>query len=526
MNLQPARELGRAALANLEANRRRLDDLNVYPVPDGDTGTNLTLTARAVVEALEGSTAASEEELGRELTRAALLGARGNSGVIFSQVVRGFADGFAGPRPERLPRAFRSASDAAYRAVREPVEGTILTMTRALAEDAERPESRTLTDVELLQRLVARGEDALAETTEQLDVLRAAGVVDAGAAGLLEIVRGLTAGLAGETPPARTVETEVLASEAIHRELSRYRYCTTFVVEGESLDAAALEGELGELGDSLLVVGDASALKVHVHTDEPGAALAVGTRAGVVEGVEIANMHRQTAQREERLTAGTARVPAEVEVGVVAVAPGEGNRELLESLGASRVIEGGQTMNPSTAEIVAAVAATGAAEVILLPNNANVLLGAEQAAGLADRPVRVVPARSVQAGIAAMARFLPTASAEENESAMREAIAEIATGEVTRASRDADVDGVVVRRGDWLGLADERAVASGDDFEQVAEAVVRELLDGGRELLTLLTGEEEPELTRLVERVRERHGVDVEVHRGGQPHYPLLILAE
>jgi DAK2 domain fusion protein YloV len=533
MEIERARELARAALANLEAHRRRIDDLNVYPVPDGDTGTNLTLTVRSVVQALDASSAEGAAAVAKELSRAALMGARGNSGVIFSQIVRGFADVLGRHEEvdgEVLAQAFRSASDAAYRAVRRPVEGTMLTVVREMAEEGERTEVRSLPKAEFLQRVVARGEEALAGTPEQLPVLKEAGVVDAGGAGLLELVRGLAAGVAGTPLPATPIEQDELGFEAIHQELSRYRYCTVFVVEGDGLDLDHLEGELERLGDSLLVVGDASALKVHVHTDDPGAALTLGTRLGTVEGVEIANMHRQTAEREERLSAAEGGPPVTLptlETGLVVVVPGAGNRRLFESYGATRVIEGGQTMNPSTAEIVAAVEATPAVEVVVLPNNGNVILTAEQAVGLASKPVRVVPSRSVPAGLAAVVRYLPTASAAENEAAMLEALDAVATGEVTRASRDVELDGVSVRKGTWLGLANEAAVASDDDFDAVADAVIERLLEGERELLTVLTGDGAPAVDGLLGRARERHpGVEVEVHDGGQPHYPLLLSAE
>mgnify|MGYP000380229527 FL=1 len=526
-------ELARAALGNLEAHRRRIDDLNVYPVPDGDTGTNLTLTVRAVVETLEASTASGPEAVAKELARAALMGARGNSGVIFSQIVRGFAD-VLGRHEEVdgdvLADAFRSASDAAYRAVRRPVEGTMLTVVREMAEEGELPDVRALPKAAFLERVVARGEAALARTPDLLPVLAEAGVVDAGGAGLLEIVRGLSAAVAGTPLPTAPAEPQELGFEAIHQELSRYRYCTVFVVEGSRLDLDGLERELEELGDSLLVVGDASALKVHVHTDDPGAALSLGTRLGTVDGVEIANMHRQTVEREERLSAADGGAPGALptlETGLVVVAPGEGNRRLFESYGATRVIEGGQTMNPSAADIVAAVEATPADEVIVLPNNGNVVLTAEQAAGLASKRVRVVPSRSVQAGLAAVVRYIAAAAPEENEAAMLDALHAVATGEVTVASRDVELDGVAVRKGAWLGLADEAAVASGDDFDAVAEAVVERLLDGGRELLTVLTGAGAPDVDALVERVGRRHpGLEIEVHPGGQPHYPLLLSAE
>jgi DAK2 domain fusion protein YloV len=527
-----ARELASAALANLEAHRRRIDDLNVYPVPDGDTGTNLTMTVRAVVEALEGSQAEGAEAVAKELSRAALMGARGNSGVIFSQIVRGFAE-VLGQHDEvgapELALAFRSASDAAYRAVRRPVEGTMLTVVREMAEEAERPDVRALSKPELLRRVVARGEDALARTPDLLPVLAEAGVVDAGGAGLLELVRGLAAGVAGEPLPAAPAETQELSFDAVHQELSQYRYCTVFVVEGDELDVDELERELEPLGDSLLVVGDATALKVHVHTDDPGAALSLATRVGVIEGIEIANMHVQTLQREERLETAAAAfddLPT-LETGIVAVVPGDGNRRLFENMGATRVIEGGQTMNPSTSEIHAAVEATPADAVLVLPNNSNVVLTAEQAAALASKPVRVLPTTSVQAGLAAIFVYDPGLPLEENAAAMWDAQSGVATGEVTRASRDVVLDDVPVRKGAWLGLVDGRAVACEDELDPVVDAVVAGLLEGGQGVLTVLTGAEPPDVERLTERLSRAHPeIDIEVHEGGQPHYPLLLYTE
>jgi DAK2 domain fusion protein YloV len=531
IELERTRELARAALASLEANRQRIDDLNVYPVPDGDTGTNLTLTARAIVEALDASTAPDRATLAKELTRAALMGARGNSGVIFSQILRGSVEALAEEGPvdaDRIRRAFRGASDAAYRAVRRPVEGTILSVIRELAEEAEQPGNAELAPGVLLERLVERGEDALARTPDQLDVLREAGVVDAGGAGLLELVRGVAAVLAGKPlAQAPAEDAHVAGVDAIHLEESKYRYCTVFVVEGEGLDPDRLEDELERLGDSLLVVGDATALKIHLHTDEPGTVLALGTALGMIEGVEIANMHRQAVERSERLLEPVPDPRHTLETGVVAVVPGAGNRRLFESYGAARVIEGGQSMNPSTGDLLAAIEATPATEVLILPNNANVILSAEQAAGLATKPVRVIPSRSVPAGLAAIIRYLPAVDAAENESAMLDALEQVATGEVTIASRDVELDGVAVRGGAYLGLVDETAVASSPDFDEVAYAVVERLLEGGREVLTLLTGADEPDLERVLERIQERHpDVELEVQPGGQPHYPLLLSAE
>jgi DAK2 domain fusion protein YloV len=427
----------------------------------------------------------------------------------------------------RLRRAFRAASDAAYRAVKRPVEGTMLTVIREMAEEGELKENRRLSPVDFLATALARGEDALSRTPEMLSVLRDAGVVDAGGAGLVEITRGLVLALSGEPLPEAPVESEALGLEAIHLELSKYRYCTVFVVEGEHLDQVALEKSLEPLGDSLLVVGDDTALKIHVHTDDPGAALSVGTAVGFVEGIEIANMHEQVVEREERLLGmGTMALPT-LETGLVAVCPGEGNRRLFESLGATRVIEGGQTMNPSTADIVDAIEAVPAPEVIVLPNNSNVILTAEQAIGLASKPVRLVPSESVQAGLAAIGRFISTNSPEHNEQEMREALEGVATGEVTVASRDAVLDGVTIREGAYLGLVDGKAVAADDDIDRVMLEVVGRVLDGHRAWLGILTGEGAPELEPVLAEVRRSHPeVDVEVHDGGQPHYPLLVVAE
>jgi hypothetical protein len=520
--IERVRELSAGALAAMEAARRRVDDLNVYPVPDGDTGTNLTLTMRAVDEAVQASTATSREAIAKEISRAALMGARGNSGVILSQIVRGAADVLAGS--DDLARAFRSASDAAYRAVRRPVEGTMLTAIRELAEEAGAHGGSP--PGELLATLVARGEDCVARTTEMLDVLKEAGVVDSGAAGLVEIVRGITAAWNGEELPAPPAEPDHLGVEAIHQELSRYRYCTVFLVEGDGLDAESLEDELERMGDSLLVVGDRSALKVHVHTDDPGKALSLAVAQGALSGVEIANMHAQTVQREERLleAAPAPALPAQTDAIVVTV--GQGNRRLFESLGA-RAVDGGTTMNPSTAEILAAVEAAPGAEAVVLPNNKNVIMSAEQAAEHASKPVRVLPTVSLQAGLAAMVAFDASQTAAENAREMGDVLGEVATGAVTVASRDVEMDGVEIHKGAFLGLVDGEAVAGGEAFDEVATAVVERLLAEPRGVLTLLTGEEAPVLNGVLSRVESEHPeIELEVHEGGQPHYPLLLSAE
>jgi uncharacterized protein len=532
-DLELVRALVGAALASLEASRGRIDDLNVYPVPDGDTGTNLTLTVRAVAEALGSAEPIDRPGLAHAVARAALMGARGNSGVILSQIVRGVADVLAespnGVDPALLARALRGASDAAYRAVRRPVEGTMLSVIRELAEEAERRAAGPESIGELLAELVRHGEEAVARTPEQLDVLREAGVVDAGGAGLVELLRGLAGAVSGEPLPASPPSAvDVPGPDAIHLEPSRYRYCTVFVVEGDGLDREELETRLERLGDSLVVVGDESALKVHVHTDDPGAALTLGTAVGAIDGIEIANMHEQQERRERRLSL----VPsAQMRTGVVAVVAGEGNQALFETLaegvGTIRIVSGGQTANPSTAELVAALDELEAEEAVVLPNNANVRLAAEHAAEQAVRPAEIVPTESIPAGLAALVAYDGARTASENAAEMAAAAAAVAAGEVARASRDVELNGVTARSGDWLGLADGQPVAGGDDFGEVALAVATRLLGERRAVLTLLTGAEPPPLDGLVERLAAAHPeLEVEVHEGGQPHYPLLLGAE
>jgi uncharacterized protein len=509
------RRLVEGARAAIEANRSRIDDLNVYPVPDGDTGTNLMLTVRAIDESLQKDGPDDRAGLAHEVSRAALMGARGNSGVILSQIIRGATESLA--QSDDLAKAFRSASDAAYRAVKKPVEGTMLTAIRAMAEAAERTPD--------LASIIAAGDETVAATREMLPVLRDAGVVDAGAAGLVEIVRGLHAATTGQPLPEPPELEEELSLEAIHQELSRYRYCTVFVVEGNDLDPDELERELESMGDSLLVVGDSSALKVHVHTDDPGRALSLGIARGVVEGVEIANMHAQTQEREARLLHAVPDVAAG-RSAVVAVAAGGGNRALFES-GGAYVVDGGRTMNPSTADLVAAIEAAPGPEVVVLPNNPNVIMSAEQAGDHASKTVRVVPTRSLQAGLSALVAFDPAQTADTNAEAMAEAVAAVATGAVTIASRDVQLNGVSVQKGKWLGLAEGEPVAGGETFDEVVRVVLERLLAEPRGLLTLLTGEDPPPLEHVLSQLEAEHPeLELDVHQGGQPNYPLLLAAE
>jgi len=477
----------RSALAAIEAVRERLDDLNVYPVPDGDTGTNLAASVRAIVEAIESAAADDRPTLAGEIARAALVGARGNSGVILSQIVRGAAEAFAAGAD--VAGMLRGASDAAYAAVRSPVEGTMLTAIRELAEAAEAGGD--------VDAIIARGDDCVARTRTLLPALRAAGVVDAGAAGLVEVVRGL----AGRGPAAPVPAAP--ARSATH-ELSRFRFCTSYVVEGERLDAEAIERELDALGDSVLVVGTATAVRVHVHTDEPERALRLGAARGAVEAVEVADMHEQIVERTHRLER-----PA---CAVVAVAAGDGNRRLLGSLGAL-VVDPAPT--PTPAALLAAIEGDGAREAIVVATGRAALRAAERAAGRASKPVRVLPVRTLPAVLSALVAFDPERDADANLAAMRAAADAVAAGAVR------------ARGGRWVGLVDGERVADAASFAEAAGAVVERLLAEPRSVLTLLAGEEAPALEPLLARLAERRpGLEVEVHAGGQPGDALLLGAE
>src|ERR1700742_2687635 len=427
-----------SALASLEARRQEVNDLNVFPVADGDTGDNMAMTMRAVLDELDRVDAdgleGEADEIGRTvlvqtLARAALMGARGNSGVILSQIVRGAAEELAS-RPGELvdpllvAAAFASAADAAYDSVREPAEGTMLTVFREMAHSLTRQLAHLSADkqrlgadvseaqqdailAEVLERAIADGERAVARTPEQLEVLRESGVVDAGGHGLVLILAGVVAGLRGDGAALPEVaHREPPKMTRPHHEDRRYQYCTNFIVSGAGLDDRSVLPRLEALGDSVLVVGDEATLKVHVHTDQPESAMALFEGLGGAGSVDVADMRQQVAERDARL-AGTGRT------GVVAVAAGEGLERLFAELGAD-VVPGGETLNPSTSELLAGIHGAQAEEILVLPSSSNVIMAAERACEVSEKPARVVPATSQQASLLALVEFDPAAVLDEN----------------------------------------------------------------------------------------------------------------
>ncbi|MGE0507203.1 MAG: DAK2 domain-containing protein, partial [Solirubrobacterales bacterium] len=530
--------------ASLEARRQEVNDLNVFPVADGDTGDNMAMTLRAVMEELDRLDGAELDEVGRTelvqaLARAALMGARGNSGVILSQIVRGAAEELAS-RPGELvdpvlvAAAFASAADAAYDSVREPAEGTMLTVFREMAHSLARQlahleadKSRLGRDVgeaeqdeilaAVLERAIEDGERAVARTPEQLEVLRESGVVDAGGHGLVLILAGVVAGLRGDGAALPEVERhDAPRLTQPHHEDSRYRYCTNFIVSGSGLSNRVHLPRLEALGDSVLVVGDEATLKVHVHTDEPERAVAVFDGVGAVTNLDVADMREQMAERSSRLAAGAGRA----QTGAIAVAAGTGLERLFAELGA-HVVPGGETLNPSTMELLAGIHGVDAEEVLVLPSSSNVVMAAERACELSDKPARVVPATSQQASLLALVELDPAAGAEQNAERLEAALADVATGGVAPAARD-DAQGRF-RKGDAVGFAGGEIVAWGGAGSTLT-ATIQHLAEGA-EIVTVIAGEGAPIALADVD-THAPDGVEVEKHEGGQPSWWWLLAAQ
>jgi DAK2 domain fusion protein YloV len=532
-----------ASLAELESRRGEVNDLNVFPVADGDTGDNMAMTMRAVLDELDRMNGQLIDEIGRDkivtgVARAALLGARGNSGVILSQIVRGAAEELASRQgelvdPVLVSAALARAADAAYDSVREPAEGTMLSAVRAMARrvahdlahmDRRRlgpdatPEEQDELLAEVLENALAAAKEAVERGPEQLAVLREAGVVDAGAYGLTVIVAGCLAALRGDLEPA--LEHQQVPERSLHlpqHESSSYRYCTNFAVTGEGLHGGAFVPLLEELGDSVLVVGDEGTLRVHVHTDQPESAVELFEAVGQVSRFDVADMREQIAERAARLDGDpTSRAAC----AVVAVASGPGLRRLYEELGVY-VIDGGATMNPSTYELLAGIHAAHGAEVLVLPNSANVLMAAERAAELSEKPASVVPTTAPQEGLAALLAFDPAHDVGLNSRAVADAASALRLGGVAPAARD-DAQGRF-KEGDAVGYVEGELRAWGDPGDTLA-ATLAGLADDA-ELVTCVAGDSPPLSRESVEALRPEH-VEFEYHDGGQPAWWWLLCAE
>ncbi|MBP7953254.1 MAG: DAK2 domain-containing protein [Enterococcus sp.] len=538
-----------AGADRLQEHAEYVNSLNVFPVPDGDTGTNMNLSMISGAKAVSDSTSDKVGELATHLSKGLLMGARGNSGVILSQLFRGFAKQIPDVETlsgKELAAAFTHGVNTAYKAVMKPVEGTILTVARVAAEFGERKATETDDCVAVMTAVVSGAKKALAKTPDLLPILKEVGVVDSGGQGLLFIYEGFLSVLNGEYVPENDFETPAAMDEMINAEHHRsvhshlateditFGYCTEIMVkigDGPTADTSfeydTFRNYLNELGDSLLVVNDDEIIKVHVHTEYPGEVMNYGQKFGSLMKVKVDNMRVQheTLLENDSAPVKKPRVP----YAIIAIAAGNGVQELFKSLGASYVISGGQTMNPSTEDILKAIDAVNADQVIVLPNNKNIFMAADQAAEVADIPVVVVPSKTISQGMTAMLAFNDQVGLAQNQAAMTEMLTSVVSGSLTHAIRDTAIDGITIKEGDFLGMIDGKIVVSKTDALEVAFETLKQMMDEETEIVTIIIGEEgTQEQAEQMEAalLAMNEELEVEIHHGDQPVYPYLFAAE
>ncbi|WP_340373185.1 DAK2 domain-containing protein [Peribacillus sp. FSL E2-0218] len=536
---------------HLAANAQMVDALNVFPVPDGDTGTNMNLSMTSGAKEVQNNVQEHIGKVGTSLSRGLLMGARGNSGVILSQLFRGFAKAIEHKseiNSEEFAQAFEAGVQTAYKAVMKPVEGTILTVAKDAAKQAVTSAARHQDLIQVMEEIVIEANASLKRTPDLLPVLKEVGVVDSGGQGLVFVYEGFLAELKGEALPARSehgpsmddmvsAEHHMNVQGHMNTEDIVFGYCTEFMVRLESdklanksFDEEKFRNDLSEYGDSLLVISDDEVVKVHIHSEQPGECLNYGQRYGSLIKMKIDNMREQhTAIVGETQTPLQTKPATKDKYGVVSVAMGAGISELFKSIGAKSVIEGGQTMNPSTEDIVKAVEEANAEHVIILPNNKNIIMAANQAADVLGDHVTVVPTKTVPQGMAALLAFNPTLDAAENTQAMSEALSHVKTGQVTFAVRDTNIDGLAIETGDFMGIAEGTIKVKDKDKTQAAKELLTEMIDEDAEILTILYGEDAnaEEVENLVAFCKENfEDVEVEVHNGKQPLYSFIFSIE
>lgn len=528
----------------LEINRAKIDALNVFPVPDGDTGTNMSLTLQSAVKEMNACSSNRFQEICDAVSKGALRGARGNSGVISSQILRGICsvlrDCSQTFDTKTFAKALESGTKVAYSAVSIPKEGTILTVVRLMSESAGKLASKNKDFVEFFKAVIAVGDEALAQTPELLPVLKKAGVVDSGGVGLMTIMRGFLAALTGEEVgtdvPTEAVESKKEPefgdnSDIINLDLGeiQFAYCTEFfIIHLKQMTTLAdidrLKEKLMTLGDSVICIGDLELVKVHVHTNTPGIALSYALELGELDRIKIENMLEENRELKAKLEA------EKKEMGMLAICAGEGLAEIFKDLTVDRVIEGGQTMNPSASDIADAVQKINAANVFVFPNNSNIILAAEQAKGLVtNRTIHVIPTKNVPQGFAAALVFNPEVSVEENKANMIHAIDGVASGQVTYAVRNTTMNGFKLKEGDIIGLDSKKILAKGDDISETTLALIKKMKRDEHEMITLYYGEgiTEEECQALADKVaQEFPDCDVDYHYGGQPVYYYMVSLE
>lgn len=527
----------------LEANKEIVNALNVFPVPDGDTGTNMSLTMRSAVAKLQEVESPSLGEVGKSISDGSLMGARGNSGVILSQLLRGFGAELKDRNDldRRLfAKAMRGAADTAYKAVMRPTEGTILTVARKMAEYADDHARVEMKDFAFFDQMLEIGDKALAQTPEQLPILKEAGVVDAGGQGLMILLHAVREFLSGERKEYVDFKSQTANFDAQVRAQSenkgeiRFDYCTEFLIHTEGADekASVFREKIADMGDSQLVVGSGDVIKTHIHTNHPGRVLELAIELGYLEDIKIDNMRLQYQKLSETVKeehAHTNPKAARKEYSFIAVSAGEGMSELFREMGVDEIITGGQTMNPSTEDFMNAIQRVNAENIFLLPNNSNIILAATQAKELSKDNIHVIPTRTQPEGFSALFAFDSEATPQENEKEMLGAIAAVRTGLITYAVRDSVVSGTKIEKGNYIGLERSNIHSTGPDLEKVVLETLEKLVDDDSSLITLFYGEDvtDADAQSLIEKIKVKYSdCDVDAHRGDQPVYYYILSVE
>ncbi|AYW47917.1 hypothetical protein C7K38_05810 [Tetragenococcus osmophilus] len=544
-------EMVRAGANRLQANAEFVNSLNVFPVPDGDTGTNMNLSMSSGAKEVTDSSSEKVGELADCLSKGLLMGARGNSGVILSQLFRGFSKNVEELdvlTANDLAQAFKHGVNTAYKAVMKPVEGTILTVARVAAEYGEKKAASTDDCIEVMSAIVKGGKRALDKTPDLLPVLKEVGVVDSGGQGLLFVYEGFLNALNGEFEDEDQAVSPAAMDELVNAEHHRsvqsqlstdeitYGYCTEIMVEigdgptvESEFDYDTFRNYLNELGDSLLVVNDDEIIKVHVHTEYPGEVMNYGQKFGSLTKVKVDNMR---LQHETILDSDESQAPQKqprCAYAIITVAAGQGVRQLFESLGAKYVISGGQTMNPSTEDITKAIEEVNADQVIILPNNKNIFMSANQAAELAEVPVEVVPSKTISQGMTAMLGFNERQSLSDNKEAMNQMLDMVVSGSITHAIRDSSIEGINIKKDDFLGMVDGKIAVSNADILESSKETLKQMITEDTEIITIIVGEDgsQKDAEKLEEAVLAiDNELEVEIHEGNQPVYPYIFSAE
>ena len=522
---------------NLQNHKELVDKLNVFPVPDGDTGTNMSLTISYAMKELAKVENDSITEIGKSLSKGSLMGARGNSGVILSQIIRGFSKSIEGKEQistEDLAKAFKNGSDTAYKAVIKPIEGTILTVVRESGEYAIKAAKKEKDLLKFLEVVIDEANKSLERTPELLKNLKEAGVVDSGGKGLVLIYEGMYEALKGNPIKAKDLNdsnvSEVKqAGTSINTEDIKFCYCTEFILESNSISDTEIRDIMLKYGDSLAVVGDEGIIKVHVHTNDPGLVLQDALKHGQLVTIKIENMK---LQHENILVGDTDEIAQSVEekeYGFIATSMGEGLAKIFKDFGVDYIIEGGQTMNPSTEDFMKAIDSINAKNIFIFPNNSNIIMAANQAKELSDKNIIVIPTKNTPQGFTALVNFNADASVEENEQALMESLTMVKSGQVTFAVRDTVMNDVEVKEGNIIGIAESKLMDAGDSVDEITTSLVEKLVDEDSAIITLFYGEDvtEEDANNLRDELEEKfEDLDIELYYGGQPLYYYLISVE